>query len=130
MRHYDQQIELFMLRTLLQLLVVSIAVVPAFVSESYAGACASEIDAMQARVDARIEALARSGRLAPESFGALLHHQPTPGSIAEAESRVGDASRMAQAANAAIARAREADLKGHQRACEEALADAQRVIGE
>jgi hypothetical protein len=43
------------------------------------------------------------------------HRQPTPGSIAEAESSVGDASaRIAQAANAAIARAREADLKGHQ----------------
>jgi hypothetical protein len=117
--------------TILQLLVVSAAALPAFVSESYAGACASEIDAMQARVDARIEALARSGRSAPESSGALLHRQPTPGSIAEAESRVGDASaRIAQAANAAIARAREADLKGHQKACEEALADAQRAIGE
>ena len=114
--------------TVLQLLVVSVAALPTFVSESYAGACASEIDAMQARVDARVEALARTGRSAPERSGALQHHQPTPGSIAEAESRVGDAS--ARIAQAASARAREADLKGHQKACEDALAEAQRAIGE
>jgi hypothetical protein len=60
--------------TVPQLLVVSIAALTGFVSESYAGACASAIDAMQARVDARVEALARSGRSAPESSGALLHH--------------------------------------------------------
>jgi len=65
--------------TVLQLLVVSVAALPAFVSKSYAGACASEIDAMQARVDARIEALARSGRSAPESSGALLASPADPG---------------------------------------------------
>jgi hypothetical protein len=86
---------------------------------------------MQARVDAKLDAVAGSGHSAPQSTQAQLHRQPTPGSVAEAESRVGDASaRIAQAANAAIARAREADLKGHQKACEEALAEAQRAVGE
>ena len=47
---------------------------------------------MQARVDAALEAKAASGPAARESAGALMDRQPTPGSIAAAEERLGDLS--------------------------------------
>jgi hypothetical protein len=78
----------------------------------------------------RIAALASRGPSAPESSSALLHRQPTPGSIAEAEATLGDRSAStAAAANAAIARAREADSRGDKGACDQALAEVQRLIG-
>jgi hypothetical protein len=115
--------------TMMRLLVL--ALLPAFISESQAGPCASEIDAMQARIDARIAALAVRGPSAPESSGALLHHQPTPGSVAQAEASVGDsAAKIMEAANAAIARARKADLAGDKKGCEDALVAASRALGQ
>jgi hypothetical protein len=95
-----------------------------------AGPCQQEIDRVQAQIDAKLEARAAAGPAAPESSGALLHHQPTPGSIAAAESRLGDISaETAATLAAAMARAREADRAGHVSACEQALADARRSIG-
>jgi hypothetical protein len=59
----------------------------------------------------------------------LLHHQPTPGSIAAAEARLGDeAARSIETVKLAMARARAADGAGDKPACEQALADAQRAI--
>jgi hypothetical protein len=96
----------------------------------HAAACTGEIDRMQARLDAKVEALARAGRSAPEGSGALLHHQPTPSSIADAESRLGELSAATlEAIGAAMTRAREADQSGDRSACERALAEAQRLIG-
>jgi hypothetical protein len=112
------------------LLVLSAAALAASMSVSYAGPCSQEIDHVQARVDAKLEAAARAGPVAPETSAALLHHQPTPGSIAAAESKLGDASsRSVESAVAAMARAREADRAGDQSACEQALADVRRAIG-
>src|SRR2546423_771797 len=108
--------------TMLRLLAPTLAALALSTTVSAAGTCAQEIDSMQARVDAKVEALARAGPPAPESSGALLHHQPTPGSIAEAEKRAGDRSASTAAvANAAIARAREADSVGDKAACGRAL---------
>jgi hypothetical protein len=96
----------------------------------YAGACSHDIDRMQARVDAKLEALAAAGPMARESTGALMHRQPTPGSIAAAENRLGEiSSETVEAVIAAMARAREADRAGNQAACEQALSDLQRTIG-
>jgi hypothetical protein len=75
----------------------------------YAAPCSQEIERVQARIDAKLEAAARIGALAPESSAALLHRQPTPGSIAAAENRLGEVSSATVAAvAAAMARAREA----------------------
>lgn len=116
--------------TVRRLLVLSAATLVASTTAVYAGPCSHEIDRVQARVDAKLEAAARTGPSAPESSAALLHRQPTPGSIAAAEGRLGDASPAAGAAvEAAMARAREADRAGDQSACEQALADVQRAIG-
>ncbi|NIX77183.1 hypothetical protein [Microvirga terricola] len=87
---------------------------------SFAGPCTQAIDAAQARVDARIEADARLGRTAPESTGALLHHQPTPGSIAQAEQKLGE-GRHVEAALSLLSEARKADKANNAAGCHEAL---------
>jgi hypothetical protein len=116
--------------TIRRLLVLSAVALAASRSASYAGPCSQAIDRMQARVDAKLEAVAGGGPTAAESSGALLHRQPTPGSIAAAEGRLGELSpATAAAVAAAMARAREADRAGDQSACEQALADVQRAIG-
>lgn len=71
--------------TISRLLMLSAAALAASMGAGYAGPCSHEIDRMQARVDTKVEAAARAGPSAPESSGALLHRQPTPGSIAAAE---------------------------------------------
>jgi hypothetical protein len=100
-------------------------------SAGYAGPCSRAIDRMQARIDARLEANAAAGPTAPVSSGAYLHRQPTPGSIAAAESRLGEVSPQTIAAvGAAMERARAADRAGDKRACTRALADARRAMGQ
>lgn len=101
----------------------------ASISASFAGPCSKEIDRTQARIDAKLEALAAVGRSAPESDAATMHRQPTPGSIAAAEVKLGDVSpEKVQAVEALMTRAREADRAGDQGACEQALAEVERVF--
>jgi len=116
--------------TIPRLLVLSAAALAVSMPDTYAGPCSQEIDQMQARVDTKLETKVGAGSSAPESPGALVHRQPTPGSIAAAESKLGDVSpQKVEAVGAAMARAREADRAGDQNACEQALADAQRALG-
>jgi hypothetical protein len=93
---------------------------------SYAGPCATEISQVEQRI--RV-AQAKSGpggvgdASAPQSVGAQLHRQPTPGSVQSAE-------RMANAdGEAALARARNADAAGDAKACTKALMEAQAIYG-
>jgi hypothetical protein len=80
-------------------------------------------------IDAKLEAQAAAGRSARESTAATLHRQPTPGSIAAAEVNLGGISpEKVQAVEALMARAREADRAGDQSACEQELAEVQRVF--
>jgi hypothetical protein len=59
-----------------------------------------------------------------------MHRQPTPGSLAAAESKLGEvSSHTVEVVAAAMARARKADLANDKSACEQALADVQRAIG-
>ena len=116
--------------TILRLLMLSAAALAASTITAYAGPCSPEIDRMQARIDARLEAVARTGPTATEGSAALLHRQPTPGSIAAAESRLGEISPETVAAvRVAMVRAREADGTGDKAACDRALAEVQRAIG-
>jgi hypothetical protein len=106
------------------------AMLVASTSAAYAGPCAQEIDRMQARFDAKLEAAARKGPTARETTAATDHRQPTPDSIAAAEARIGDISpRTVEVIEAGMARARKADLAGDRGACEQALADVGRAIG-
>jgi hypothetical protein len=97
---------------------------------SYSGPCSQQIEQTQVRVDAKLDSIARAGRTAKESVAATLGHQPTPMSIARAEVAIGDISpETRQAFAAAMDRAREADAFGDKAACERALDDARRAIG-
>jgi hypothetical protein len=66
---------------------------------------------------------------APQGTIALLHHQPTPSSVAAAGETLGDIWLPIETAVAVLGRAREADGINDQIACGGALADVQRVIG-
>jgi hypothetical protein len=95
-----------------------------------AGPCAASIDAMQARIDARLEAIAATGRMAPESISAGLSAQPTPHSIAVAEERLGELNQhLVRNMRRAMTRARAADAAGNERRCEKELARVQRALG-
>lgn len=96
-------------------------------SACLAGPCTGEIDRMQAKVDARIEAIAKRGRFGEESVAAQLDRQPTPGSIAAAEAELGEGKAMERAVEALV-RARTADRAGDKSACEQALSEAEREI--
>jgi|SRR6516162_4535960 len=102
---------------------LALSVVP-----SSAGPCSQEIDRLQARADAMIEATAAAGSAGRESTAVTTHRQPTPGSIAAAEERLGQGARVERAV-AAMAQVRAADQAGDDGACERALADVQRAIG-
>jgi hypothetical protein len=113
-----------------RLMVLNAVALAASISSSYAGPCSAEIERMQARIDTELGARASAGPGARESAGALGHRQPTPGSIAAAEEKLGEVSATkVETATQAIARARAADSAGDRSACEQALADVERVIG-
>jgi len=111
------------------LLPVCAAVFAASISPSYGGPCSHEIDRLQAEIDAKLEALAAAGPSARESTAATMNRQPTPGSIAAAEAKLGDVSpQKVGALRVAMARAREADGAGDQDTCGKALADVHRTL--
>ncbi len=60
---------------------------------------------------------------APQSVGAQLHHQPTPGSVRQA-TRQADAD-----GDAALARAKDADAAGDAAGCAKALNEARALYG-
>src|SRR6185437_13387168 len=79
-------------------------------SGAFASPCSQEIDRVQASIDAKLEAQAAAGGSARESIAATMHRQPTPGSIATAEVRVGDvSSEKIHAVEVLMTQAREAE---------------------
>ncbi len=92
---------------------------------SAAGPCTQQIAQVQAPIDAKLAANAAAGPSAAESSAALRNRQPTPRSIAEAESKLGEISpELTATLRTDMARAREADLAGDQKTYETALAAA------
>jgi hypothetical protein len=97
---------------------------------SHAGPCSSDIDRMQVRIDTKLNARAAAGPSATEGAGALLHRQPTPRSVAAAETQLGDVTpQLVATVEQAMTRARAADSAGDQATCEKALADVLAAIG-
>src|SRR6516225_6408791 len=93
------------------IIMLSAGVVAASTIGSQAGPCSAEIYSMEASVEA------------------LLHRQPTPGSIAAAESRLGTASpQMIDAIMRGLARAHEADRTGDLNACRRALSEMESLL--
>jgi len=116
---------------LARLLGLSLAILAASGSASFAGPCSQQIERTQAQIDAKLEASAAAGPAAGESAAALRSRQPTPESIAAAESKLGEISQETMTVmTAAMARAREADRAGDQRACDRALAEVQRALAQ
>ena len=112
-----------------RVLAFSAMAVPATASATNAGPCAGQIDAMQARIDAAVDAKAGAGPMGKESVAAGMSVQPTPRSIMAAEEKLGDISaQTVTAVGEGMARARAADAAGDASACEKALADVQRII--
>jgi hypothetical protein len=110
-------------------MVMSAVAVAAMTSNSFAGPCSPEIDHLQTRIQAMLAAEAAVGPSEREGTTALLHRQPTPGSIAAAQQRLREVSATrAEAFAAALSRAREADRVGDKKTCEQALADVLRTI--
>jgi len=117
--------------TLRRLLTAAVVFVVTPVSAIYAGPCSQEIDHMQAKLDAKLEAKAAVAPTAPESPKATAHHQPTPDSIAAAEAELGVLSpEQITTVTEALGRARQADRVGDQSACEQALSEVRRSIGD
>jgi hypothetical protein len=93
-----------------------------------AGPCARDIDQAWLQVGAKIQARIAAGRSAAQSMIGVLHHQPTPSSIAAAEKTLGEGWSPMEAAVSALTRAHEADRADDRGACEQALAQMQRAF--
>jgi hypothetical protein len=96
-------------------------------SAANGASCGAQIDKVQAQVDARLDAVAGTDPGARESRAALLHHQPTPASIAAAERGL-RGQHGVERALAALKRARKAKASGDWQGCETALAEARAAI--
>jgi hypothetical protein len=112
----------------LELLVLTMAAIASSTQPS-ADSWSHDIDRAWVQVDGKIRARSAAGRTLPQSTIGLLHRQPTRSSIAAAEETLVDVWLPMGTAVAALSRAREADRANDRIACEEALAEVQRVIG-
>jgi hypothetical protein len=96
---------------------------------SQAGPCSAEFYSIEARIEAWLNTKAAAGPTAQESSEALLHRQPTPRSIATAESRLGTVPpQKLDAIRQGMARAHEADSGGDLDACRRALSDVEPLL--
>ena len=116
--------------TRLRAVIVSAALLAATASVAHAGACAAKIDAMQARLDAKLESVAANGPTAKQSVAAGMSVQPTPRSLENAETKLGELNQhMIRNIRRAMTRARAADARGNLRRCEKELSRVQRALG-
>ena len=91
--------------------------------------CSDDIDRMQARIDARVAAIAAAGPFVPASISAGMGGQPTPFGMATVEERMGELSRnKVDAVRDAMAQARAANAAGNRKACERALLPVRRIM--
>ena len=86
-----------------------------------AGSCTKQIDRFEVAI--RQSSMGPNDEpTAPETIGAKLGHQPTPGSVEAAETRA--QSRLASL----VAKAKALDARGKYGACMQALTDAKMVL--
>jgi hypothetical protein len=109
---------------------LSAAALALFSAAAQAGPCTQEIYDTDIALNKKLDAEAARGMAAPETQGALLHHQPTPLSVAGAEAKVGDISEAdLKTIRTYMEEARKADAGGDLPACHKALADARQMLG-
>jgi hypothetical protein len=86
------------------------------------GPCTARIAGLERRINV-IAPGPDSGPTAPQTVGAQLHHQPTPGAVEHAKHVAN------KDADAALENARKADAAGNAAACAKALNEARRLYG-
>ena len=94
--------------------------------QAWSGPCTEPITQLERQINLVVSDPAAepdAGPTAPQSVGAQLHHQPTPGKVEHAE-RVANAD-----GDAALDRARKADAAGDADGCNRALEEARRLYG-
>lgn len=111
-----------MRRFLLPFAALTLGAAPAFAD------CAASLTRTQAELDRFIEAVAASGKTAPESQGALVDQDPSPAGMAETEAAIGDSTRPLKAQEA-LERARAAQAAGNEAECEAEIAKVRALIG-
>src|SRR5262245_58542226 len=117
--------------TIRQSLVISTSVFFLLTLPCEPGPCSQGINRMRADIDAKLNALAAAGPSEKQGIGAQLHRQPTPHSIAEAQSKTGALPPSTiEKVTDAMDRARKADAAGDKGACESALNEAGKLISE
>jgi hypothetical protein len=92
------------------------------VGPAHSGPCTTQIAALEQQINTTPPG-PESGPSAPQTVGAQLHHQPTPGSVQHGEyvaNKDGDT---------ALERARKADARGEAKACNDALNEARHLYG-
>jgi hypothetical protein len=113
----------------MKLLAFSAAALAVSATASFAGSCLNDIDRMQARVDARVEAIAAGGPFVPAGVSAGMGVQPTPFGMAQVEAKMGEVSwQTVDAVREAMVRARAANAAGNRKVCEKELASARRLM--
>jgi hypothetical protein len=116
------------MKILLRISLTALAII-ASQSMAHAASCSDDIDRMQARIDARVEAIAAAGPFVPAGVSAGMGDQPTPFGMATVEEKMGEvSSNKVDAVRDAMARARAASVAGNQKACEKALADVRHIM--
>lgn len=116
--------------TMRQLFAISASTLCFFTLPCEAGPCTKDIQSMQARIDAHLGKTAAAGPSAKQSVEAQMHRQPTPGSMASAERKLGELSPSTIVrVNEAMDRAQKADAAGEESNCKQALDEVARAIG-
>jgi hypothetical protein len=87
---------------------------------AHAGPCTAQISAIEQQIR-RTPPGPETGPTAPQSVDAQLHHQPTPGDVSHAEHVAN------KDADAALDRARTADIAGDAAGCKAAVDEAKRL---
>jgi hypothetical protein len=109
-------------KRLLGVVCAASAVILGSIGAAHSGPCTAQIAALEQQINAAPPG-PESGPSAPQSVGAQLHHQPTPGSVDRGEhlaNKDGDV---------ALDRARKADELGDAKICNDALDEARRLYG-
>jgi hypothetical protein len=102
------------------------AVLLASAAAVQAGPCTKQIAEVEQQILQLQAAPSSSGAgqaSGPQTVGAQLHRQPTPGSVESAQSKA------SADASAALGRARKADTAGDAAACAAAIGEAKRLYG-
>jgi hypothetical protein len=95
-----------------------------------AGPCTDEIYQADIAIGKRLNAAAATGAAGTESTFATMHRQPTPGTVAGAEAKLGDLPDAdLQRIEAFMDQARQADASNDKATCEKALAEAHKILG-